>query len=70
MEPDSNVDESEAHLVRKQVHEYSCETSIHGLKYVFEKKRTTFERWVVIETMIQVGFYYEVNFDTDSWGTI
>ena len=43
MEPKS---EDEAHLVRKQMHEYAIESSIHGLKYVGEKERTTFERWV------------------------
>ena len=43
MEPES---EDETHLVRKQMHEYASESSIHGLKYVGEKERTTFERWV------------------------
>ena len=43
MEPES---EDETHLVRKQMHEYAGESSIHGLKYVGEKERTTIERWV------------------------
>ena len=42
MEPESK---DETHLVRKQMHEYASESSIHGLKYVGEKERTTFERW-------------------------
>ena len=45
MEPeDSDVDET--HLLKKQAHEYAGETSIHGLKYIGEKERTKFERWV------------------------
>ena len=45
MEPDdSDIDET--HLLKKQAHEYSGETSIHGLKYIGEKERTKFERWV------------------------
>ena len=43
MEPDdSDIDET--HLLKKQAHEYSGETSIHGLKYIGEKERTTCER--------------------------
>ena len=43
MEPDdSDIDET--HLLKKQAHEYSGETSIHGLKYIGEKGRTTCER--------------------------
>ena len=48
MEPDSDSDETR--IVRKQASEYASETSIHGLKYVGEKERTIFERWVFIST--------------------
>ena len=44
MDPDTD----ETGLVRKQVHEYAGETSIHGIKYVGEKERTTFERWAIL----------------------
>ena len=43
MEPD-NSDIDETNLLKKQAQEYSGETSIHGLKYIGEKDRTTCER--------------------------
>ena len=48
MEPDSDSDETR--IVIEQASEYASETSIHGLKYVGEKERTIFERWVCIST--------------------
>ena len=45
MQPDTD---DETSLVRKQMHEYTGETSIHGLKYVGEKERTIFERCVIL----------------------
>ena len=51
---DSDTDES--HMLKKQAHEYASETSIHGLKYIGERERTPFERWVLIyHTSLRVG---------------
>ena len=46
MDPEDSSDADETHLLKKQAHEYAGETSIHGLKYIGEKERTKFERWV------------------------